>query len=102
MHIIAYPIIKQFSKKYPDAENALNAWYNTVKETDFENFSNLRKTFPSADKVNDCTVFNIGGNKYRLIATIHFNRKKVYIRYILTHSEYNQGKWKNGCQKQLE
>lgn len=102
MHVISRSSIKDFLKNHPDAETALNGWYKIVKETDFENFANLRKAFPTADKVNDCTVFNIGGNKYRLIAAIHFNRKKVYIRHILTHSEYDQGKWKNGCQKQLE
>jgi mRNA interferase HigB len=39
-------------------------------------------------------VFNIGGNKYRLIAAIHFNRQKVYIRHVLTHPEYDRGRWK--------
>lgn len=102
MHTVAYPIIKDFSKNHPDAETTLNAWYKTVKETNFENFSQLRKAFPTADKINSCIVFNIGGNKYRLIAAIHFNRKKIYIRHILTHVEYDQGKWKSGCKKQLE
>ena len=40
------------------------------------------------------TVFDIGGNKYRLITAIHYNRKKVYIRHVLTHTEYNREKWK--------
>lgn len=48
----------------------------------------------SADKVGKFTVFDIGGNKYRLIAAIHYNRKKVYIRHVLTHAEYDRGKWK--------
>jgi mRNA interferase HigB len=50
--------------------------------------------FPSADQVGKLTVFNIGGNKVRLMAAIHYNRKKIYIRAVLTHSEYDQGKWK--------
>jgi mRNA interferase HigB len=50
--------------------------------------------FPSADQVGTLTVFNIGGNKVRLIAAIHYNRKKVYIRAVLTHPEYDEGKWK--------
>jgi HigB_toxin, RelE-like toxic component of a toxin-antitoxin system len=50
--------------------------------------------FPSADQVGKLTVFNIGGNKVRLIAAIHYNRHKVYIRAVLTHSEYDEGKWK--------
>ena len=54
----------------------------------------LRKTFASADRVGDKVVFNIGGNKYRLIAAVHFSRGKLYIRDILTHAEYDQGGWK--------
>jgi mRNA interferase HigB len=51
--------------------------------------------FPSADQVGKLTVFNIGGNKVRLIASVHYNRHKLYIRAVLTHAEYDQGKWKD-------
>ena len=61
---------------------------------DFENFVQLRMIFPSADQVGDLVVFNIGGNKYRLITSIHFNRGKVYVRQVLTHPEYDKGEWK--------
>ena len=54
----------------------------------------LRKVFAHADQVGGLTVFNIGGNKVRLIAAIHYNRRKVYIRAVLTHPEYGAGKWK--------
>jgi mRNA interferase HigB len=54
----------------------------------------LRETFPSADQVGKLTVFNIGGNKVRLIAAIHYNRKKIYVRAVLTHSEYDEQRWK--------
>lgn len=50
--------------------------------------------FSHADKVGKFTVFNIAGNKARLIAAIHYNRGKVYIRHILTHGEYDKGAWK--------
>ena len=60
----------------------------------FTDFNDLRAVFPSADYVNGLTVFNIGGNKYRLIAAIHYNRKKLYIRAVLTHEEYDCGEWK--------
>jgi len=50
--------------------------------------------FPQADQVNNLTVFNIGGNKVRLVAAIHYNRRRVYIRAVLTHPEYVTGKWK--------
>jgi mRNA interferase HigB len=54
----------------------------------------MREAFPSADQVGGLTVFNISGNKVRLIAAIHYNRKIIYIRAVLTHREYDEGKWK--------
>ena len=69
-------------------------WFKIVQKTEFGSFAELREVFPSADKVGDLIVFNIGGNKYRLIASIHFNRNKVYIRHVLTHAEYDKGAWK--------
>ncbi len=65
-----------------------------MQKNNFANFSVLRNTFPSADKVGKFIVFNIGGKKYRLIVSIHFNRNKVYIRHVLTHPEYDKGAWK--------
>ena len=94
MHVIAYPMIKGFLSLHPDATSSLTSWFKVMEKSNIENFSQLRETFPTADKVENCVVFNISGNKYRLIAVIHFNRRKVYIRHILTHSEYDQGKWK--------
>lgn len=60
----------------------------------FTDFSNLRATFASADYVDGLTIFNMGGNKYRLIAAIHYNRRKVFVRSVLTHAEYDRGDWK--------
>jgi len=54
--------------------------------------------YPQADQVGRCTVFNIGGNNYRLIAAIHYNTGVVYIRHVLTHAEYDRGAWKKGCE----
>ena len=55
----------------------------------------VRKTLSRADLVGRFVVFDIGGNKYRLIAVIHFNRGKLYVRHVLTHAEYDEGKWKD-------
>jgi mRNA interferase HigB len=60
----------------------------------FLTFNDLRKTFASADYVGRLTVFDIGGNKYRLMASIHYNRRNVYFRAVLTHEQYNRGDWK--------
>lgn len=94
MHIISKPKIIEFYEKYPDAKAPLESWWKTMQMETFTNLHNLRATFSSADYVNGLTVFDIGGNKYRLIAAIHYNRKKVYIQAVLTHQEYDCGKWK--------
>jgi mRNA interferase HigB len=94
MHVIAKPILVEFWTKYPDAAPPLEAWHRTMKTEVFTDFNDLRATFASADYVDGLTVFNIGGNKYRLIASIHYNRHKVYIREVLTHEEYDRDGWK--------
>lgn len=94
MHVITRKRLNEFAKLYPDTNNALAQWYQLIKENKFNSFVELREMFPSADQVGKLTVFSIGGNKVRLIAAIHYNRQKVYIRAVLTHSEYDEGKWK--------
>lgn len=94
MHIISRKALRQFWEQSPDSLNALSHWFNAMKKNNFNNFNELRATFPTADQVGDLIGFNIGGNKYRLIASIHFNRSKVYVRNVLTHREYDKGAWK--------
>lgn len=96
MHVITRKRIQKFSAKYPDSESPLENWYRIVKQADYNSFSELKQHFRSADYVDGFVVLNISGNKYRLIAAIHFNRKKVYVRHILTHQEYDRDKWKSG------
>ena len=94
MHIISKKALRQFWELYPDSKSSLSRWFKIVEQSDFSSFNELRNTFPSADKVGELVVFNISGNRYRLIVSIHFNRGKVYIRNVLTHQEYDEGAWK--------
>ena len=94
MHVISKSALTEFWTKHPDAKAPLQAWFKIMESQDFADINDLRATFASADYVDGLTVFNIGGNKYRLIASIHFNRKKVFIRSVLT-PEYDRGNWKN-------
>lgn len=94
MHMISRKALQQFWKQYPDSKGPLIRWFKIVEKAEFSTFNELRQTFPSADKVDELIVFNIRGNKYRLITSIHFNRSKVYIRHVLIHSEYDKGAWK--------
>lgn len=94
MHIITQKRIWQAKEKHHDSINALDGWYRIIKKNHFNSFAHIKKSFKSVDKVGELYVFNIGGNKLRLIANIHFHRQKVYIRHILTHIEYDKNDWK--------
>ena len=95
MHIISHKRLKEFWLKHPDAEPALQTWYIRTKLAHWRNLAELKRTFSTADQVARLTVFNVGGNNYRLIARVEFERQEVYIRAVLTHAEYDKGSWKN-------
>lgn len=95
MHIITRKRLLEFAEKHENTSIVLDTWYRIVKNSHISNFAELREIFPSADKVDHLTVFNIGGNKIRLIAAIHYNTQCLYIRHVLTHQEYDKEKWKN-------
>ena len=99
MHIISKTALKQFWEKHPDAKTSLTAWDKITDHSKWRHLDDVRQTFPHADLVGQLTVFNIGGNKYRLITKIVFpknegNTGRVYIRNVLTHAEYSKGNWK--------
>ena len=78
----------------PEAESSLRAWYRVAERSSWTSFVEVRRTYASADQVGRFTVFNIGGNKFRLIVVVHFNRGVAYVRHVLTHAEYDRGGWK--------
>jgi mRNA interferase HigB len=95
MHIISASRLKEFYKKYPDAQSSLRSWNKLTKLAQWQNLAEVRQTFNSADQVCQLTIFNIKGNKYRLITYIDYQSKKVFIRNFMTHTEYDTGQWKN-------
>jgi mRNA interferase HigB len=94
MHVITRKRLNDFAERYPDAASSLAHWYRLAKTNDFASFADLRQHFPSADRVGKLTVFNVGGNKVRLVTAIHYNRRKIYIRAVLAHAEYDEDRWK--------
>lgn len=96
MHIISMRRLRTFWTSYASAKQPLRGWYTQVKQAQWANFAEVKQDFPAADQVNRLTIFNIGGNNYRLIVRIEYLQQKVYIRSVLTHAEYDKGKWKNG------
>ncbi len=94
MNIIARKMLLDFSAKYPDAKKPLESWWRICKKNDFSSFSELKKTFGTADLVGKCVIFNIGGTKYRLIVRFNFTAHRMWIKYILPHAEYDKLKLK--------
>ncbi len=91
MVIISKKMINEFIALQPGAEGPLLRWYLLVKESDWSSFNALKKDIGSADLVgDDLCVFNIGGNKFRLVSRIFFKVRTVYIRFIGTHAQYDK------------
>ena len=91
MRIVTFRTIQEFAKLHPDSDTPLRNWYKMTKEGVWNCFADVRQTFGSADSIgNNRFVFNIKGNNYRLVAIVIFASKKVYIRFIGTHDEYNK------------
>ncbi|CAN1210746.1 Toxin RelE [Tumidithrix helvetica PCC 7403] len=95
MHIIAKKTLREFFDFHADSKSALDSWYQVVSKAKWQHISDVRKVYPSADAVGNFTVFNINGNKYRLIVSINYKNQVVFIKYVLTHTEYDSGTWKN-------
>lgn len=91
MVIITKSKLYEFAVIHNDVKDALDDWYRKSKNADWTNFQDIKRTFNSVDGIgNDRYIFNIKGNKYRLVAMIHFNRRTLYIRFIGTHAEYDK------------
>ncbi len=91
MVIISYAALRNFYQKHPDAEDALNNWYLDVENADWSNFHDAKNSFNTIDAVgNDRYVFNIRGNKYRVVAVIKFKARTVYVRFVGTHAAYDR------------
>jgi mRNA interferase HigB len=93
MVVISRRIILGFVRDYPKAQNPLFRWFMITRRADWSNFSDLKGDFGDADSVgNGLYVFDIGGNKYRLIARIIFRTRTVFIRFVGTHASYDKVK----------
>jgi mRNA interferase HigB len=91
MRIVTFKTVKEYTERNPASDIPLRDWYKKTAESEWECFADMKQTFNSVDSVgNNRFVFNIKGNDYRLIAIVIFASKKVYIRFIGTHREYDK------------
>ena len=100
MRVISLKPLREFWQLHPDAELPLRQWYKTASMAEWNSLQDARRDYPHADGVSakpgeTLTVFNIAGNKYRLVARIRYDYQLINIRAVLTHAEYDDEKWKN-------
>ena len=96
MHVITGKRIREAKDKWSQAASALEHWLEVAKGCKAADFAEMKGLFPAVDKVGDFHIFDIGGNKLRLIAYVRYRPQKLYIKHVLDHREYDRGKWKEG------
>ncbi len=99
MRVISLKPLREFWGRHPDAEGPLRQWYRIATRARWTSLRDVRRTYPHADAVrtrggDTLTVFNVGGNKYRLVARVRYDFALVNVRWVLTHQEYARGSWK--------
>lgn len=80
---------------HPEVALPLDNWYRVAKSAKWSNINDVRQVYPRADAAGNFTVFNIKGNNYRLIVDIVYLTQRIYIKYVLTHADYDKEAWKN-------
>lgn len=95
MRVISHKAIREAIKKYADLKTPLDDWYQVAVRARWLSLEDIRKIYPTTDRVSNFLVFNIKGNKYRLICGVDFQKQILYIKHILTHADYDKEDWKN-------
>lgn len=90
MRVISRRALREFWESRPQAKEPLAAWFRIMEHSTFAAFGAVKAAFRTADYVAPFTVFNIGGNKFRIITVIHYNRGRLYVRHVFTHEQYDR------------
>jgi len=97
VNVVSRKALKSFAALHRVAAEPLDNWYKRARKAKWKSLADVRLDYPHADLVGKCTIFNVGGNKFRLIAKISYLGQAIYIKRVLTHAEYNKGVWKDDC-----
>lgn len=90
MNVIAVRTLREFWEHHDQAEGPLRDWYNLLRKANFDSFPQLRQTFRSADYAAPYTIFNVGGNKFRVVTVVEYRTQRVYLKRVMTHPEYDR------------
>jgi mRNA interferase HigB len=98
MRVISAKRLREFYDRHQTAKNPLRDWLKLMEADHARDLAELKRTFGSVDylsvKKQGLHIFNIGGNKYRLIAAVHYKSQMVFVRHVLTHQEYDRQEWR--------
>jgi mRNA interferase HigB len=99
MEVVNRGVLDRASRKHADLRASMRRWIDIVAAAEWTNLDDVRRTFPSADGVPFdsgavATVFNVGGNNYRIITVIFYPEQRVYVVLVTTHAEYDKNRWK--------
>lgn len=101
MNVISRPALEAAKRKHPDAVGWIDGWWGIAKRMQWESLDDVRRAYPATDQVGRCLVFNVRGNRYRLIVGIQYATPSrggtLFIKHFLTHAEYDQNQWKKDC-----
>lgn len=91
MHVVAVKRLREFWESHADSQAALRAWYREAKAASWNSFAEIKKCHRSADCLpGNRVVFDIKGNRYRMVVRIHYNSGRMFVRFIGTHAEYDR------------
>lgn len=104
MRLISKKNLQSAIEPYPDAQSAIESWYQLIKDNDWQSLEEVRNGYSrSVDQVYGYTIFNIKGNQYRLIVQINYKTRIIFFKKFLTHAEYSKINWndRDEVQEQL-
>jgi mRNA interferase HigB len=95
VRVFSRAVLREFCEKHTDSCEALYAWYRVASKAQWRSLMEVQQNYPTAEAVSNFTVFNIKGNKYRLIVDLVYSKQRIFVKYILTHAEYDKDRWKD-------
>ena len=94
MRVISKKPFRDFWTIHPESKSVLEEWFRKVSQSTASSFPALRQMSGSVDYVDGFTIFNVGGNRYRIVAVIHYDKQRLYVRRVMTHAEYDRNDWR--------
>ena len=94
MRVISKKPLREFWTLHPESRSMLEDWFRKASRIEASSFATLRQTFGSADYVDGYTIFDVGGNRYRIAAVAHYDKQRLYIRQVMTHAKYDRNAWR--------